>query len=138
MIDRVHIALALALAACGPPGPTLDCIPIDEQLGVPIDRQWCEGEYQPSMLWQGEEVDNNAIICLLPESDGECKVCPADEVSAAVETKLEFDLAMYYSECTLEHWELGCMRTLENAKNVLHREPESCCFQVAVWGENCH
>ena len=33
--------VALALAACGPPGPALDCIPIDEQLGVPIGRQWC-------------------------------------------------------------------------------------------------
>ena len=136
MIDRTHLmlALALALAACGPPGPAPDCIPIDEQLGVPIDRRWCEGEVEPWMHWQGEEVDFNAIICLAPESDGECKVCPADEVSAAVETKLEFDLAMYYPECTLEHWDLGCMRTLENAKNVLHREPESCCFQVAVWG----
>ena len=62
MIDRTHLMLALALAACGPPGPAPDCIPIDEQLGVPIDRQWCEGEYQPPMLWQGEEVDLKPIL----------------------------------------------------------------------------
>jgi hypothetical protein len=39
-------------------------------------------------------------------------------------------------ECELEHWEFGCMRTVENAE-FLYTDNNYCCYQVAHWGPGC-
>lgn len=129
-------ALASALG-CGPSGVELECVSIDEKLGDPGSRQWCEGQYYPETLeWNGQPSVETIPVCLAPKADGECAVCPVDEISDAVEVQLLEDLAQYRPGCQLEHWELGCMRTIENAI-LIGREPEYCCFQVALWGDGC-
>lgn len=78
-------------------------------------------------------------MCLPPESDGACKVCPTDEVAAAVEAQLQTLLEQDEPQCQLEHWELGCMRTEEHGKELGWGPDGShyCCFQVAIWGPGC-
>ena len=61
--------------------------------------------------------------------------CGPPEVADAVEVRLLELLAEYRPECQLEHWELGCMRTIENGM-ILGHESGYCCFQVAVWGND--
>lgn len=45
-------------------------------------------------------------------------------------------IAQEFPACDIQHWEFGCMRTVESAK-MLGREDDYCCFQVAVWGPGC-
>ncbi|WP_146155520.1 hypothetical protein [Enhygromyxa salina] len=127
----------LTAYGCGRSGGEVECIEVDEQLGDPGSRQWCDGEYSPTNLqWEGQMTSTTVPVCLSPEEDGQCTVCPTDEVRRGVEEQLHKDLAQYRPECTLAHWELGCMRTIEHAKEI-GRDPDYCCFQVALWGDQC-
>ncbi|KIG11523.1 hypothetical protein DB30_03505 [Enhygromyxa salina] len=71
-------------------------------------------------------------VCLPPESDGECKLCPIAEVIDEVEGKI----SEVRPDCDLQHSEFGCMRTVENAK-FLGNETNYCCYQIAIWGPGC-
>jgi len=136
VLNAFLVLLALAMTGCGPGDPAPDCVSVDERLGVPGDRQWCEGEFYPSIEWQGELADKALPVCLPPQADGTCELCPTDKVTADVENKLLEYLAEYRPMCKPDHWELGCMRTIENAIS-LGREPDYCCFEVALWGQGC-
>lgn len=130
----VLLILPLHSLACS--GDTSsECVEVDEQLGDPSNRRWCKGEFSPPP-WNGEEVAQIRLVCFEPESDGACKLCPREEVVDDVEAKMREQLAQEFPQCDLQHWEFGCMRTVENAKK-LGREEEHCCHQVAVWGPGC-
>jgi len=138
MHSRTQAALlTLALHGFACSGDTSsECVEVDEQLGEPIGRQWCEGEFSPPP-WNGESAGQTRLVCFEPEADGGCKLCPREDVVEAVETKMREQLAEYKPNCDVQHWEFGCMRTVENAK-MLGWEEEYCCFQVAVWGSGCN
>ena len=131
----LSMLLIAPVLSCGPPEVTPDCVPIDERLGITAN-QWCDGEPFPIELeWEGEiPIDTNAV-CVAPEADGTCKVCPTSEVADAVEAELLESLAVWRPECQVRHWKIGCMRTIENGKRLEH-EAGYCCFQVAVWGDD--
>jgi len=137
MLNTLAVLLALAMTSCGPGEPAPDCVSVDEQLGVPGDRQWCEGQFYPEELeWEGELAVETVPICLAPLANGECELCPTEKVTKDVETKLLEDLAKYRPMCKPDHWELGCMRTIEHA--IMNGyESNYCCFQVALWGQGC-
>ena len=126
---------ALAFSGCGPGEVPRDCVSVDEQLGVPAEREWCEGEFYPPK-WEGEFADKALPICLPPQADGSCELCPSAKVIADVESALYPHLETHRPQCQLEHWEFGCMRTIENAIEI-GRETDYCCFQVALWGPFC-
>ena len=131
------VVVLLATAGCGPGEPPADCVSVDERLGVPGERQWCEGEFHPESLeWEGEISVETVPVCLAPQADGTCELCPTAKVMADVEVQLLEDLAEYRPMCKPDHWELGCMRTIENAI-MIGRETDYCCFQVALWGDGC-
>ena len=140
MSKAAAFVLTVATLGCGPgevvPEPDPECVQVDELLGVPGSRLWCNGEYEPETPWEGELAVKLLTICLPPRADDECELCPLSEVSEAVGQELDARLAEYQPMCKLEHWELGCMRTIENAM-VMGFGPDYCCFQVALWGENC-
>ncbi|MCA9700060.1 MAG: hypothetical protein KC431_21220, partial [Myxococcales bacterium] len=115
---------------------TPDCVPVDEKLGDPAGRMWCDGEYFPLDLeWEGEIPIDTLTVCLSPEADGTCNLCPTAEIADAVEIGMREYLTEYRPACQLQHWELGCMRTIENGMK-LEREEGYCCFQVATWGND--
>ena len=132
------LCLLLATASvlgCGPPAVERDCVPLDEKLGT-VSHEWCEGEpYPVDLIWQDEIPIDTWAVCLPPEADGSCRRCPTAEVADVVEDgMLEYQLE-YRPDCQLQHWELGCMRTIENAMKLGY-ETDYCCFQVAVWGDD--
>ena len=128
--------LSASMLSCGPPEVTPDCVPVDEKLGDPAGRMWCDGEYFPLDLeWEGEIPIETFPVCLPPEVDGSCKRCPTAEIADAVEDDMQEYLTEYRPACQLQHWELGCMRTIENAI-LIGREPDYCCFEVALWGND--
>jgi hypothetical protein len=134
MPSRVHAAL-LALVvnslACSP-DTTTECVELDEGLADPPSRLWCDGAYSPPP-WNDRPADKTLGVCLPAQPEGSCKLCPRAEVIDEVETKmLEIVEAR---ECTLEHWEFGCMRTIENGK--LLNVDDYCCYQVGLWGSGC-
>ena len=134
---RLYVPLFLlaSVVGCGPPEVEQQCVPIDEKLGT-VSHQWCDGEPYPiTLLWQDEIPIDTMAVCVAPEADETCKRCPTTEVTDTVETKMYEILAEYRPECQLQHWELGCMRTIENGM-VLGHEAGYCCFQVAVWGDD--
>lgn len=139
----IRTALAMLTGAtalgCSDDDLTVECIAVDPQVGDPIDRQWCDGEYYPSITWEGELASRIAPVCLPSEDGSSCKVCPADEVSSAVEAALFARFEESLPECTIQHWELGCMRTIEITKMffVDEDDPNFCCFETAVWGPGC-
>ncbi|MFV8751533.1 hypothetical protein ACNOYE_13395 [Nannocystaceae bacterium ST9] len=128
--------LAILTTACGPPPATPDCVAVDERLGEPIERRWCDGEYLPTLEWNQRSAEGLANVCLPPEPDGECKLCTVEEVESRIDVRLNELLTEQKPECALEHWELGCMRTVENAKMMGYVD-DYCCFQVALWGNAC-
>ena len=137
---RIPRAVLFALVpfisfGCGPGEVPRDCISIDEQLGTPPDRLWCEGEIK-APDWEGQPSAKELPICLPPLADGSCELCPSAKVVAEVETELQSYLEEYRPMCQLEHWEFGCMWTIENAISI-GRETDYCCFQVALWGPFC-
>ena len=131
----LYVLLAL-LPGCGPGEAAPECVAVDEQLGVPGDREWCEGEFFPSLRWEDQLAVKTIPICLAPDANGECELCPRAKVIEDVETRLYPHLAETRPLCQLDHWEFGCMRTIENAVTI-GREPDYCCFEVALWGEGC-
>ena len=140
LLRRALLALCFACSftvwSCGPVEPPLDCVSGDEGLGSPADREWCEGEFFPPMMWEGKRADKALPICLPPQADGSCELCPSAKVIADVESALYPHLETHRPQCQLEHWEFGCMRTIENAIEI-GREPDYCCFEVALWGPFC-
>lgn len=133
-ITLALILLAALASSCGPGETAPDCVSVDAQLGVPGAREWCEGEF--SAQWEGEYADKELPVCLPPLADGSCELCPTEKVVADVESALFEMLPETRPSCKLEHWEFGCMWTIENALE-LGREPDYCCFQVALWGDGC-
>lgn len=129
------LALLTASLGCGPGEVPQDCVSVDAGLGQPGDRQWCEGEFYPAD-WEGKRADKSLPICLPPRADGSCELCPSAKVISDVEDRLHPHLEETRPMCQLEHWEFGCMRTIDNAI-LLGREPDYCCFQVALWGPGC-
>ena len=128
---------ALGVAGCGPGQANPDCVAVDEQLGVPGDRQWCDGQFYPEDLeWQGQASVETLPICLPPQVDGSCELCPTEKVIGEVELGLQSYLEEFRPMCQLEHWEFGCMRTIEHAI-MIGRDQDYCCFQVALWGPFC-
>jgi hypothetical protein len=135
MRARIHVTLLILVfhnLACSDDASN-ECVVVDEKLGVPNDRLWCEGEFSPPE-WNGKPADKTLAVCLPPQSDGSCKLCPRTEVIDEVEAKMAEIVAE--RECELEHWEFGCMRTVENAE-FLYTDNNYCCYQVAHWGPGC-
>lgn len=135
-------ALAIGVGgSCGPPSPpAAECIPVDDLLGDPAARLWCDGlwtpQSDPDVAWNGAPAGAGLPVCLPPESDGSCKACPVDEVEVAVEAELK-NLYPEGADCHIEHWEIGCMRTPENTMKSLGINDNYCCFEVALWGPGC-
>ena len=136
MLKAGLLAVLAVIPSCGPGEVAPECVAVDEQLGTPGERMWCEGEFTPSIPWEGELAVKTLPICFAPRADGECELCPSAKVIEDVETRLYPHLAETRPLCQLDHWEFGCMRTIENAV-LIGREPDYCCFQVALWGEGC-
>ncbi|PRQ02329.1 hypothetical protein ENSA5_24200 [Enhygromyxa salina] len=137
MHSRIHPALlilAFHSLACSEDSSN-ECVEVDEQLADPSPRVWCGGEFSPPP-WNGEEAAKSLAVCLEPQSGGACKLCPRADVVDDVEVKMHEKLAADRPDCALEHWEFGCMRTVENAKMIGH-ETNYCCYQVAIWGQGC-
>lgn len=135
MHSRVHAALLILVFnsfACSGDTST-ECVEVDEKLADPPSRSWCDGEYSPPP-WNGRPADKTLGVCLPAQPDGSCKLCPRAEVIDDVETKVH-EIAEE-RECALEHWEFGCMRTVENGK-LISIENNYCCYQVALWGSGC-
>ena len=131
----IFALLIATLVSCGPPDVTPDCVPVDEHIGT-SGILWCDGQPFPIDLeWQGQIPIETYAVCLPPEADGTCKLCPTSEVTDRVEIGMHELLDQYRPECQVEHWELGCMWTMENAMSAGY-ETNSCCFQVAVWGND--
>lgn len=134
MHSRAHpilLILAAGIFACSD-DTSSECVEIDKQLADPPSRVWCDGEFSPPP-WNGMIPDKSTAVCLAPQPDGTCKLCPRAEVIDEVEVKLREIVTE--RECNLEHWEFGCMRTVEHAKLI---DPENyCCYQVALWGSGC-
>ena len=128
------LGFAVHSLACSP-DTSSECIDVDEQLGDPSDRRWCGGEFVPPD-WDNQPADHIRSVCFEPGPDGACKLCPRDEVIEEVEAKMREDVSQESFQCEIQHWELGCMRTVESAK-MLGRDTDYCCFQVAVWGPGC-
>ena len=129
------LVLLASTLSCGPASIEQDCVPLDEKLGT-ISHQWCDGEPFPiDIEWEEEIPVATYPVCLAPEPDGTCNRCPTTEIEDAVEPRLLELLASYRPECQVRHWELGCMRTIENGMK-LEREEGYCCFQVAIWGND--
>ena len=138
LLSIAVVGFAITTGACGPGELTLECIAVDPSLGDPSNKVWCEDDYYPTITWNGALADASRSVCLPPDEDQQCRACPADEVRASVEDTLRADLAQHWPDCVLEHWELGCMRTVANAKKVVGDDhPDFCCFQVALWGPGC-
>src|SRR5690606_24656209 len=116
---RTHRAMLVASLWALAPGcrddPIVECVAVDPSLGDPSNKVWCEDDYYPTVTWNGELAIASRTVCLPPARDQQCQACPADEVSVAVEEALRAGLNQYLPNCELEHWELGCMRTIENA-----------------------
>jgi hypothetical protein len=128
---------ALAALACSDE-PIVECVAVDPSLGDPSNKLWCEDDYYPTMTWNGELATASRTVCLPPTRDQQCQACPAQEVRDAVGDALRASLEEYVPGCELQHWELGCMRTIENAKKIVgDQDPNFCCFQVAIWGPGC-
>ena len=129
------LALLLTTPSCGPGEVAPDCVSVDDQVG--IDRHWCEGEYSPlSLEWEGKRHEKIYRVCLPPGPEGECVSCPSAKVIEDVEEQLYSDLAEHRPACQLDHWEYGCMLTVENAMTIGY-ESDYCCSHVALWGEGC-
>ena len=125
----------MSVLGCGPPEVAPDCVPIDEKLGT-SSNLWCDGEPFPIDLeWEGQIPIETFPVCLSPESDGSCKRCSTSEIADAVEVDMQEYLLEYRPACQLEHWEIGCMRTIENGMKLGH-EGGYCCFEVALWGND--
>lgn len=135
-LTALSAALVLLSVGCGSEAPPLECVAVDPDLGDPAKRVWCDGEYSPTMTWKGQSPVTARAMCLAPEADGSCEVCPVDEVTGEVATRLDQWIADNRPECALEHWELGCMRTIEHAQ-IFVEDGDHCCFQVAMWGPGC-
>jgi len=115
--------------------PVSECVVVDEGLGVPGDRVWCGGEFSPPE-WNGERAAKPLAVCLEPDASGECKLCPRADVVEEVETKMREMLAEDRPDCDLQHWEFGCMRTVELSKMIGY-DTRYCCYQFAIWGAGC-
>jgi hypothetical protein len=47
----------------------------------------------PDLTWQGDPAAAGLAVCLPPETDGSCKLCPTDEVAPTVEIRMKMLLA---------------------------------------------
>jgi hypothetical protein len=131
------LAASLGVAACGPGNISEECIPIDDQV-APGFNNWCGAWiiHDPNLEWDGPPPAQNQFVCLAPDEDGECDLCGVDQLEAAVEWELREQLAILTPACELEHWEVHCMHSIENGMSL--RGPDQyCCYEIAVWGENC-
>ena len=127
--------MMMLVLGCGPREITADCVSVDEKLGTGSN-QWCDGDLFPIDLeWEGEIPIETFPVCLPPEADGSCKRCPTAEIADAVEDDMQEYLTEYRPACQLRHWEIGCMRTIENGM-LLGHESGYCCFEVALWGND--
>ena len=135
MHSRVRVAsliLAIASLACAD-DTSSECVAIDQQLADPPSRLWCDGEFSPP-AWNGALADKSLAVCLAAQPDGTCKLCPHAEVLEQVEARMREMVAE--RDCELEHWEFGCMRTVENGK-LISLDNNYCCYQVGLWGSGC-